>query len=273
MAELAPGHPLAPFEAKLKRANESLHTFDREYLRFAKRNPLQVDVKVDFQSGWHIAYIDHAEPVPLTFAVLIGESLYHARSALEHLVWAMVKANHKKPGHHNTFPLFAERPKAGFMVVTNRPREGKTAPGALRGVPKQARALIESLQPYHAPMPSLHFLAVLNRMARDDRHHALHSDWIGGASGDFREILRAPRGVEITAYAPLLESGRRLVAGTKLARFRTNPLSRRPKVYMQGDLPAFAAFGDRKTGLIRFGDFHEINKTVAKVVSMFEEFL
>ncbi len=271
--ELAPNHPLAPFKAKLDRANESVHTFDREYLRFAKRHPLRVNVEVDFQSGWHTAYIFEAEPVPPSFAVLIGESLYHARSALEHLVWAMVKANHKKPGHHNSFPLLGEGSTASFMAATNRPREKKKPPGALVGVPKRARALIESLQPYHAPDPSTHFLAVLNRMARDDRHHALHGSWIGGEDIDFRHIFRVPRGVEITEYVPLLERGRRLVADAKLARFRTNPLSRQPKVYVEGDLPAFIAFGDRRTGLIRFRDFHDINTNVAKVVSMFEEFL
>ncbi len=110
-------------------------------------------------------------------------------------------------------------------------------------------------------------------MARDDRHHALHGSWIGGDTGDFRHILRTRRGVVITEYVPLLEQGRRLVAGTKLARFQANPLSRKPKVYMQGDVPAFVAFGDRRTGLVRFHDFHEINVGVAKVVSLFEEFL
>lgn len=266
-------HPLAPFKAKLDRANKSLHTLNDEYRCFTERHPLRADVKVDFQTGWNTAYIAEAEPIPPTFAVLIGESLYHARSALEHLVWAMVKANHKKPGHHNTFPLWSFGSSKTFMAATNRVGTRKQAPGALRGVPQKARTLIESLQPYNAPDPSSHFLAILHRMARDDRHHALHLDWIGGEGGNVRHLLQAPPGVEITAYEPLLERGRRLVANAQLARFRTNPLSRNPKVYVKGNIPAFVAFGHRKTGIVRLRNFQEINVNVAKVVSLFEEFL
>jgi len=273
MPDLDPAHPLAPFKAKLDRANESVRTLSRGYTEFSQLYPLRADVKVDFQSGWNTAYNAEHQPIPLSLAVLAGEALYHARSVLEHLVWALVKANHKKPGHYNSFPILLEVPMEGFAGRTNRPGGGKTPPGALRGVSARARARIEQVQPYHAPVPGDSFLAVLNRMARDDRHHALHSDWVGGAEGDLEHLLQVPPGVEVTAFRPLLENGRRLVTGAKLARFRCNPISRQPRVAIRGDLPAFIAFGHRKTGILRLDDFHKINESVAKLVSAFEGFL
>lgn len=270
---MEPSHPLAPFKARLDRADESLRTFNREYGEFAKGNPLQADVKVDFQSGWNTAYIARAEPIPPRFSVLIGECLFHGRSALEHLIWAMVKANHKKPGKHNSFPVQSTGTTKAFMIDTNRPKKGRHNAGPLRGVPKQARTLIETLQPYHAPDAATDWLTVLNEMARDDRHRAPHGSWAGGRGEDVRHLLVPKRGVEISDYSNLLEHGRRLVPGTKLARFRTRPLTRNPNVYVEGDIPAYIAFGHRRTRLIRLEDFKTINDTLYKVIGIFEEFL
>jgi hypothetical protein len=44
-------HPLAPFKAKLDRADKRLRTFNNEYRRFSKGKPLRADIDVDFQGG------------------------------------------------------------------------------------------------------------------------------------------------------------------------------------------------------------------------------
>jgi hypothetical protein len=273
MANSDESHPLAPFKAKLDRADKSLRTFNTEYRRFSKRKPLRASIKVDFQSGWNTAYIAHAEPLPPLFGVLLGESLYHGRSSLEHLVWALVKANRKKPGQHNTFPIWRSGTAARFMEVTNRSASAKKRAGALRGVPKAARTLIESLQPYRAPDPSAHFLSILDEMARDDRHHALHGSFTAGRGENIEHLLRPAPGVHITDYETLLEFGRELVEDTKLARFRVTPLTRYPQVDVEGDLPTLIAFGDRPSRLVRVVDFHEINTNLRKLIGPFEEFL
>lgn len=264
---------LTGIRAKLDRADESLRTFDCDYRRFTKQKPLKVGVDVNFETGWNTAYIEEAESLPSRFGVLIGESLYHGRSALEHLVWALVKANHKKPRKDHTFPIW-EKPQrmkgslsnAGSFIAITKRKE-------LAGVPVAAITLIESLQPYNAPNPPHHFLAILNRMARDDRHHALHASFVGGRGENIERIFRLRRGVHITEFHNLLVYGKSLVHGTKLARFRVTPLTRYPQVRVEGKLPTLVAVGERPAGLLLLADFYGINAHLRQVIGPFKKFL
>src|SRR5436309_3094096 len=152
----------------MDRAHECLHAARDEFQAFANAKPVRVEFKFDVQSEWHTAYIECSAP-PVRLGVLAGESLYHARSSLEHLVWALVKANKKKPGQHNTFPIRTKPFTQPFWETTRT--------SSLRGVPKAAAALIEKMQPYHAPHSRVsdHTLAVLDAMAIEDRHRTLHA--------------------------------------------------------------------------------------------------
>jgi hypothetical protein len=273
--------PLAPLIAKLDRADETMRAFDDELGRLSHAKPLKVEVDVDFQSGWSTAYLLHAEPNPPSLSVLIGESLYHARSTLEHLVWALDKANHKKPGEHNSFPIETTRGAIPFLEFQRRkPGEGRSRDkgGKLLGVNLQAATLIERLQPYHRPNPSEHFLAVLNRMARNDRHRALHAAHVGGRwlndePIDIVPIFVPARGYRITEFQNTLRYGKALVRGTQLARWRALPLTRQNYVSVKGDIPSFIAFGDRKVGHIFAQDFKKINAVLRECIRPFEQFL
>jgi hypothetical protein len=264
---------LEGINAKLDRADESLRTLDDELARISNGKPLRIGIDVDFQSGWNTAYIEHAKPLPPRMSVFIGESLYHGRSALEHLVWALVKANRKKAGKHNSFPVWTEGDAGKFLKVTNRPPKGKTLPGPLYGVSKQARTLIESLQPYNGRDPSLHTLAILNRMAIDDRHHALHvvyqAVWDDGSR--IEALFQPHRGYRITDFQNLTRDRTLLVDGAKIARFRVFPLTRNPKVSVNGDMPLHIAFGQPDAFLL--GVFKGINNALRGVTEQFAEFL
>lgn len=96
---------LAPLSDKLDRADESLRSLDDEMRRISDGEPSTVRTELDFRTGWHTVEIAYVQAIPPRPSVLVGESLYHGRSALEHLVWALVKANHKQPGNAHTFPL------------------------------------------------------------------------------------------------------------------------------------------------------------------------
>jgi hypothetical protein len=78
---------------KLKRANERLNALQRQLLRHGDRHKVTIGTQLDFQSGWHTSQISAIELPPASIALPVGESLYHGRSALDHLVWALVKAN------------------------------------------------------------------------------------------------------------------------------------------------------------------------------------
>jgi hypothetical protein len=259
---------LAGITAKLDRADESLRALNDELAQITDSKPVTLRPNVDFQTGWDTFYIKHVEPLPPRPAVLAGEVLYQARSALEHLVWALVKANHKKPGKHNGFPIQPTRGKAPFVVHHRRgPIKGNEG-GMLLGVSVGAATLIERYQPYHTPDPSRSFLAALNRMARDDRHHALHTVRVVGRHADMRGVFQPRSGYRIVEFETLLGEGRRLVAGTKLARLRAEPLTRNNQVEVHGNIPSRITLGGIEPSTLR-----RVNDEVRVLVSAFEKFL
>jgi hypothetical protein len=265
--------------AKLDRADETMRTFERKLRRFSNANPLIVGVEVDFQSGWNTAKILRTDPIPQALSVLIGESVYHGRSMLEHLVWALAKANHKKPGEHNSFPIDLTRRSNFASYHTRLPGGGRDKGGKLRGVSKGAVALIEGLQPYHAQSPANHLLAIVDAMARDDRHRAPYGVYSAGrgpeyaGSVDLRPLFVPTRGYRIVEFRSLLRHGQRVVAETKLARFRVAPLTRNNKVRVEGELPKFIAFGNRETGFVFAQDFMTINRKLRELLADFAKFL
>jgi len=257
-------HPLDGIYAKLDRAREDLATLHREFQVFFHEHPLHVAFKFNPKTEWHTAYVTSTNPPPF-FGVLAGEAVFHMRSALEHLVWALVKANHKKPGKHNTFPIRLTPYGLGFYATT------KTS--SLRGVRKGAITLIEELQPYAAQdgPPREHFLAVLDDMAKIDRHRVLHGSYVGGDPSAIRPLFVTTDDAKIVGFRPLLQVGRTLLKdGTNIARLRIRPTSTQAKVNMQGNLPALIAFGGRE--VLPLPRFNEMERSVRKALSLFEPF-
>jgi hypothetical protein len=199
--------------------------------------------------------------------------LYHGRSVLDHLIWALVKANRETPGKHNEFPILpgpptprrGESKRDAFLRVL--PGEGQK----LAGVHPDAVALIESLQPYNGRNPKTNYLAVLNKMARDDRHHALHPSLVAlGDPSEFAARLVVPIGVTIKEWEPLFKARSRVKPGTKLARFRLTRYRRYPQVGVETNLPAYVAFGKPPVSL---AGLHDINRRLADLLGVFAEFL
>jgi hypothetical protein len=258
---------------KLQRADERLDALHRQLNRWGKRHPILIVNKLDFQSGWYTSYIRKAEPLPARFAIPVGESLYHGRSVLDHLVWALVEAKGKTPRKHHEFPILRE-------VSGRRKREWKktafirtSGDGKLAGIDRDAIALIERLQPYNRRKNVANYvLTVLHEMAREDRHHALHIARIMLA--DPRNLvessIRVPKGVTVTAFEPLFKAGDSLKADTKLARFRVSRYRREAEMGMETDLPVDVAIGKRR---LRLDEFKTINVNLRKLLDPFEEFL
>ncbi len=265
--------PLAPFLAKLDRADQSLRSFNRKLRAVERAETIRVRVKLDRKTGWHTAYVTQAEPLSPAFGVLVGECLYHGRSVLEQLVWALVKANHKKPGAQHTFPILSAPPTprhresgASAFIRVTKARQ-------LAGVPMGAIALIEGLQPYNRGDQSTYSLSILNDMAIEDRHHAVHAVFVGGRDANVEHMFVPPRGSTIIEFKKLFRTGQSLGPDTKLARFRLNRWRRRPQVRVEGGLPVFVAFGDRKTRLVATDVLQEVNQRLRSIIESFAEFL
>lgn len=79
--------------------------------------------------------------VPLPISLLFGDVLLSIQSSLDYLIWELVEfSGIEKPSTSNQFPIVESRNL--FEEEIGRKR--------LRGVPFQAVALIEGMQPYHS---------------------------------------------------------------------------------------------------------------------------
>jgi hypothetical protein len=265
-------HPLIAIRAKMDRADEHLSTLQDELQRARRDEPLVIRFEVNFKTGWHTAYVENPKPVPPVSAFSPERACTKPARLLEHLVWALVKATHKKPGKDHTFPI--RTVAVGTKGLTNAQAFIRaTKARELAGVRAAAVALIERLQPYNTAHPSDYFLTILNEMARDDRHHAIHSAFVGGDPKEMRSLF-VPRGsAKIVGFRTLLSKRANLAAvgRTNVARLRVLPLSRKAKVDVYGNLTAPIAFGDRHSVLL-LSDFRAMNAEVRQVLGLFEEF-
>jgi len=132
-------------------------------------------VRNDFESEPNYLLVKaftNDEPPPI-WSLLIGESLYHLRSVLDHLVCELTVANNQIVDSKVEFPIFDDgdrfrNPVTGQLTKPIRDRIGRL------DVSKQA--IIEGNQPFKGLYGSPHDdpLWFLYELSNFDRHQALH---------------------------------------------------------------------------------------------------
>ena len=147
--------------AKLARANEHVQLLDGELKPFTEVEAYAIIYEFNNDVGKHIWRLGSIPPtIPLRVSTIVGDALFNFRSSLDHLVWQLVLANGKKPGRFNQFPI--------YMRPADFKSKGKPQ---IKGVSKQAAAIIERLQ----PRPGMNFdLMRLVRLNDIDKHRYLH---------------------------------------------------------------------------------------------------
>lgn len=99
------------------------------------------------------------ETLPSTIAVLMGDSIHNARSALDHLIGALVIANGNKETDTTGFPLWKD--EASYF---------RARPGSAVGISDAALRVLYSLRPYREGNPDLW---MLHRLDVTDKHRLL----------------------------------------------------------------------------------------------------
>ena len=112
-------------------------------------------------------YEGHAPPA--AWGVMAGDVVHDARSALDHLVAALVVANGKQPLSANSFPLFGSEARYRAEVSGRDPARG---PDPLTGLTDHQRDIVAECQPFverrprsaqRAPLLQLHRLWNVDR--------------------------------------------------------------------------------------------------------------
>lgn len=154
-------HPLDGARAKLARAADHLEVLDATLTRFVKDGGFRVTWEENSETAEYVLRIYSSlqppVPPPLVASAMVGDFLHDARSALDHLVWALAK----RPNKTNQFPIFDD------------PEIFKKKRGRyLRSVPKELWAQFEAYQPYPG-RDANRVLAVVANLNDVDKHHLL----------------------------------------------------------------------------------------------------
>jgi hypothetical protein len=150
---------------KTARAKEHLDALDREWAEFLKSQPCTFRCKDNVKTGQYQIKIELVDP-SAHLSVIAGDIFFCLRSSLDQLIWALATHFTESYAVGTQFPIFDKRNKntaARFNTY-------------LAGLPKEAIAIIDSLQPYHGRNRAgieANLLWKLNKLCNIDKHRRI----------------------------------------------------------------------------------------------------
>ena len=149
---------LTGVDLKIKRAKVHFADLEALWRGFLKAHPYEWVRENDPQTGESGLRLKQAQPLPLCVPVLAGDLIHNLRSALDQLVWQLVKANGGEP---------EENPSAHSFTVWDLEAKCQTGfPGGAAGVSKAALKFLKGLKPYKGGNDALwaiHYLDIVDK--------------------------------------------------------------------------------------------------------------
>lgn len=122
--------------------------------------------EVDADGVYYLYSLMIVEAPPIA-EVLTDEATHHLRTVLDHLVCALVQSVGKKVTDDHAFPIRRTEPKTSDAIARYD--------AMLKHVPKPAKTLVDSLQPYKRGTDAKnHPLAILARLDNRFKHASMH---------------------------------------------------------------------------------------------------
>jgi hypothetical protein len=124
----------------------------------------------------HFYRLELLRPIPVEWAVILGEALHNLRSGLDQCIFWLTVDWSKRALPGTAFPIYAG--KGTFYLRSRRDPSGWSPTGGMykiRGIGPGPHAFVESLQPYpqrHAPACSA--VRALNDLWNQDKHRLVH---------------------------------------------------------------------------------------------------
>jgi hypothetical protein len=214
---------------KIRRAESRLDELKEEIGTFFEGNePYDIPGDYDAKTKTFTFYFKTRGDPPPSLDTIIGEIAHGLRSALNNLATALSRT----PDADGDFPIFTD--EADFLA------RGKPKTKELRA---EHRRAIECLQPYNRREPDETPLAILNRLARMDKHRSGTFKVILNVFGNFHfQAIRDIAGYgESVLYAGVMENG------DPLAEVEVIPDGPQPELHIKVDFTAGVAFGEKWT--------------------------
>ena len=189
-----------PFDAiwqRIERASAHRKRFGEKWDAHLHAHPYDTMVNVDSKGEGSVG-IEQEIPPPDGLDLLLGEFLYNLRAALDNCIYevAVIDSGKDPPPHSEQiqYPIYA----TAEQFTANKYR--------LEALSDDHRRFIELDQPYHGwDGPTDHPFAMLNDLARRDRHRRLHL--VGSYLLAAKPLFRVPPGhvietFEVTEFGP-----------------------------------------------------------------------
>lgn len=120
---------------KLWRARTNTEEINSACNAFLQSSFYAVDGEMDNDGGVTLRF-GRVDPMPPMLSILVGETAYHLRSALDHLMFKIAR------------PAPGEERYVQFPIARSG-KEFRSMKGGMRGVPPGVSDIVESVQPYH----------------------------------------------------------------------------------------------------------------------------
>jgi hypothetical protein len=157
---------LEAIDRRIKRAHRHLDTIHDDTRRFIESTKHEFVFKANPNTDetWVVYWVDGPGQLTFDTSITIGEFLYNLRSALDNLICGLVRT--VKPD--------SSCAGRSFPVCVDPDEYVKQAHKVLKGVPTNARRIIDNLQPHLRGNGAEHDpLNILNTLCNRDKHRAL----------------------------------------------------------------------------------------------------
>lgn len=275
--------------AKIERAREHLDSLYASSEAAVKSSASKTSI--EDEGEWKVLRIALGK-FPLRPSMVSGDLVHNLRSALDHLVWQLVKVSKSEPGGWTYFPIYGNEDDFIRDVVERASNRGK---GPLHGIDPDGPiwTLIESYQPYANANPDVlvalpdlahpevwkaraTHLGTLSALSRVDKHRTIHgvNTYVPTAKPVTDSLSWNPDAILLEQR--VRKSSEPLEDRAELARLRFDPSGPEPNVRVSG--PIFvqigfeADFGGGESITVVVEGFGPIIDRAEEIITAFQEF-
>jgi hypothetical protein len=143
---------------------------------WSERKPWRFSYEVHKNGRKHFFRLNLAEPIPIDWAVILGEAVHDLRSALDQAVYWLTIDWEGTPLKLSSFPVYMRQ-----KPFVQRDRNGAWSSSGgmykIRGIGPGPQTFIEGLQPYpqrYKARPACFDLRLLHELWNKDKHRLVH---------------------------------------------------------------------------------------------------
>jgi len=144
---------------KVERADHHITQLQIGFNRFSDRNPHTLSVGKNHETGNPTIRIRFRDPMPETFALIIGDAVHNLRTALDHMAWDLVGHDGGTQNRNLKFPTGRDR------------RSFEASCEGIRTPSQDVIALLKATQAF--PSGQGEALYILSRLDNADKHFAI----------------------------------------------------------------------------------------------------